>query len=229
MIRQPRNAHQWKQFQAHWRGIEGIDAAYLGYYSNFDGAVEELNRIGEELARTDPDQAAHIRRQKELAQYPCYYPWHSVSVTWEGKVVPCCRDYDESLVLGDLRRESLEAVWNGPRLRRLRRDLRAARFPKSLCASCNEPSLEIGLPGRHYPLARWMRKWGMGKLPGASPGVLASPDTLTGSQSFNRAGLTQLCHTEVTTGATAPPRVETSVPSRWREELVEAGSLGEPP
>lgn len=32
----------------------------------------------------------------------CIAPWIGVQVTADGKVVPCCHDYDETYVLGDL-------------------------------------------------------------------------------------------------------------------------------
>lgn len=80
------------------------------------------------------------------------YPWHSVTVTWTGKVVPCCRDVNASLVLGDLRRHPLEKVWNDVPIQELRAEFVTRKVTTPLCASCTEASLEVGLP-RHYPLA----------------------------------------------------------------------------
>jgi radical SAM protein with 4Fe4S-binding SPASM domain len=62
----------------------------------------------------------------------CARPWNSVVVLWDGRVVPCCHDYDGIVVIGDLRRQSLEEVWNSAE---------AAQFRKSnqdykLCRQC---------------------------------------------------------------------------------------------
>lgn len=190
MVKQVRNAHQWERFQRYWSQVEGVDAVYLGHFSTFDGDVPEINELARELALRDADQARQAQRQRRLRQYPCFYPWHSVSVTWQGKVVPCCRDYNESLVLGDLRRQSLAQVWNGPRMQRLRDEFARGRVRSALCRTCEEPSLEIGLPGGVYPVARWVRSLGGGRMPvGHAVAARASPlEEFSGPQNRNRDG-----------------------------------------
>ena len=159
MIRQPRNQHQWEMFRHHWHGIPGIDGAYLDYYSTFSGSVGEINDIGADLAHRDTDQAAELARRQYLAEFPCVYPWHSVSVTWDGKVVPCCRDVDAAVVLGDLRRRPLEQIWNDTPLQSLRAQFASRAVAVPLCASCTEPSLEVGLP-RYYTFRTAKRRLG---------------------------------------------------------------------
>jgi radical SAM protein with 4Fe4S-binding SPASM domain len=150
MIRQPKNQHQWDLFRNHWRDMPGIDGAYLDYFSTFSGSTESINEIAADLAAHDRDQAAEQARWQYLAEFPCMYPWHSVSVTWEGRVVPCCRDVNEAVVLGDLRKDSLEKIWNDAPIQSLRREFATRDVNTPLCASCTENSLEIGLP-THYP------------------------------------------------------------------------------
>jgi organic radical activating enzyme len=108
MIRQPLNQHQWGAFRDHWRGVPGIDVVDVDYYSTFNGANEGINEIARELGTIDQDQLEDVARRQRMNEFPCVYPWHSVSVTWEGKVVPCCRDVDEAVILGDLRKDPLE-------------------------------------------------------------------------------------------------------------------------
>jgi MoaA/NifB/PqqE/SkfB family radical SAM enzyme len=151
MIRQPRNRHQWEAFATHWRDFPGIDAVYLDHFSTFDGAVPEINALAAETASLDSGQRAFEAQLEELARHPCVYPWQSVSVTWDGKVVPCCRDADAASVLGDLSKQTLLEVWNGAPLRELRRAIKAGTPPKAPCGTCKEPSLEVGLP-RLYKL-----------------------------------------------------------------------------
>lgn len=51
----------------------------------------------------------------------CNRPFNGpIQVQWDGRVVPCCFDYDNASVLGDLNLESLEAVIRGPRWEALR-------------------------------------------------------------------------------------------------------------
>jgi radical SAM protein with 4Fe4S-binding SPASM domain len=51
---------------------------------------------------------------------PCHLPKTSVVVLWDGRVVPCCHDYDGDVVLGDLKRQRLTDVWASPAARRFR-------------------------------------------------------------------------------------------------------------
>lgn len=201
MIKQPRNSHQWDMFKKHWEGIEGIDGVFLAHYSTFAGDLDNLNQIAQELESKDPLQAEQAARQHLLATYPCFYPWHSVSVTWKGMVVPCCRDYDETTSLGDLTKNSLEHIWNDAPMRKLRGEFVSGEVITPLCMNCKEPSLEIGLPGRHYVPARWMRSMKVGPMhqtpapasaPAAGGGDLVQIDAnlatrnLEGSQNSNR-------------------------------------------
>ena len=157
MIRQPRNAHQWDLFQTYWRDMPGLNGAFLDYYSTFSGTVDAINSLGAELAETDSSQTTELARRQYLSEFPCVYPWHSVSVTWDGRVVPCCRDANASTILGDLRNDRLEDIWNGLPIRRLRREFVRNHVTTPLCASCKESSLEVGLPD-HYPGAR-LKQW----------------------------------------------------------------------
>ncbi len=150
MIRQKRNQHQWELFRNYWNDIPGIDGAYLDYFSTFSGGTDAINTIADDLAQFDSDQADELARRHYLAEFPCAYPWHSVSVTWQGKVVPCCRDVNEAVVLGDLRKDTLKKIWNDEPIRALRREFTTRKVATPLCASCTENSLEIGLP-KHYP------------------------------------------------------------------------------
>ncbi|HVP13527.1 MAG TPA: radical SAM/SPASM domain-containing protein [Phycisphaerae bacterium] len=186
MIKQPRNAHQWELFTHYWKGIEGIDGTYLAHYSVFDGSIRDINRINDTLMKRDSSQAEQYARQLRLSRFPCYYPWHSVAVTWSGEVVPCCRDYNCTLVLGDLNRQSLHQIWNGSLIRHLRRAFIRGRRDNNLCRHCVEASLEIGLPGRHYAPASFLRRRGYGKMHqmGSSPGIdersWSTPQNLSG-------------------------------------------------
>jgi radical SAM protein with 4Fe4S-binding SPASM domain len=52
---------------------------------------------------------------------PCWLPQTSVVVLWDGRVVPCCHDYDGQVVLGDLSTQTLADVWASPAAERFRR------------------------------------------------------------------------------------------------------------
>ena len=68
----------------------------------------------------------------------CYFPWTSMSVLWDGRVVTCCMDSNGVQVLGDLNSQSVQDVWNGPGLSGVRSDfgkLDYGNYP--VCLSCD--------------------------------------------------------------------------------------------
>jgi MoaA/NifB/PqqE/SkfB family radical SAM enzyme len=185
MIKQPRNAHQWDLFDQYWRNIEGVDATYLAHYSVFDGGIRDINTLNDTLMKNDSSQAEQVARQRHLSRFPCYYPWHSVSVAWNGEVVACCRDYNCALVLGDLNRRSLHQIWNGRPMQDLRRSFVRGSRDNALCRYCVEASLETGLPGRHYAPARLLRRRRLGKMQRIGNHAGAGDPSLSGAQNLS--------------------------------------------
>jgi hypothetical protein len=67
-------------------------------------------------------------------------------------VVPCCRDDDGRLVLGDLLRQSLAEIWQGPEAQALRARHRDGAFPCGhLCEGCawGRARFTAAHPARH--------------------------------------------------------------------------------
>ena len=52
---------------------------------------------------------------------PCALPWKELSILWDGTVTLCANTYDREIVLGNLDEESLEEIWNGPKMQEIRR------------------------------------------------------------------------------------------------------------
>jgi len=69
---------------------------------------------------------------------PCQLPWTELTVLWDGLVVPCANVIERINVLGDLKTQTLDEVWNGAPARALRRahlDNTVAEVP--ICRSCD--------------------------------------------------------------------------------------------
>ena len=64
----------------------------------------------------------------------------------------CCADHEGELAVGDATRESLRAIWNGERLRALRRAHARGDLPP-VCAQCDEYPTDAAAP-RFSPSAR---------------------------------------------------------------------------
>ncbi len=105
-----------EEFKRRWKvpGVDGVRIRQLAY----SGIRKEPARRGK--------------------QRPCFYLWFYPVIKQDGTVVPCCRDYNAFLPLGNISRLKLGEAWNGEAMRRLRRlhvEGRQSEIP--LCAACN--------------------------------------------------------------------------------------------
>ncbi|MHC1791211.1 radical SAM/SPASM domain-containing protein [Solidesulfovibrio sp.] len=82
---------------------------------------------------------------------PCPEPFRTCFIAWDGRVGRCFQDADLRSPQGDLRTQSIEAVWTGP-MRALRREHLNGQFG-GICADCDSCT-NIMLPApnsRLYP------------------------------------------------------------------------------
>lgn len=62
-----------------------------------------------------------------------------MQVLWDGRVVPCCYDFDGKMILGDLHKESVTDVWNGKAYNDFREIHRKKEFKKlPYCLKCDK-------------------------------------------------------------------------------------------
>lgn len=159
MLRQPANRHQQVRFLKFWGEFDGVDGIYLGFCHTQDGKQETIRQLSQQM-HGDSEQQAEFKRLKIFNSFRCYYPWHSVCVLWDGKVVPCCHDSNGLLPLGDLNVQSLDEIWNGGPMQQLRYEVITGQLKNALCSTCQEANNEIGLP-THYPffkITKWAKK-----------------------------------------------------------------------
>lgn len=79
-------------------------------------AMQDLVQIDRLLGRIEASAARAPRRR------PCGEFSRGLTVLVDGRVVPCCNDHEGAIVLGDLRRQTLEEIWNSAQLQELRAD-----------------------------------------------------------------------------------------------------------
>jgi radical SAM protein with 4Fe4S-binding SPASM domain len=81
---------------------------------------------------------SRVEHQQRLREHPCFMLWESVVIAWDGRVVPCCYDFDASVTLGDLKKQSLREIWNGEAYVAMRTKELNGCNDKSLCRNCNQ-------------------------------------------------------------------------------------------
>lgn len=143
IVEQAQNQHEVAAWLQKWKGKPGLDRVKVKRYITWDNTIDTIKALKpQEIAQPD-----HV----------CDKPWTSVTVLWDGRVVPCCFDYDGKQVLGDLNTQSLSEIWNGARLRALKKAHATGSLDKTeLCATCVDKE---GFPTRkiYYPLNRLLR------------------------------------------------------------------------
>lgn len=72
--------------------------------------------------------------------YGCMLPFHTMAITFDGKVSLCCRDYDADLTIGSFLKDNPIHLWRGKRAETIRKGLLGIGEVPSLCAKCNNIS-----------------------------------------------------------------------------------------
>ena len=115
---------------------------------NTNGTHASLNNHAG--AGSAPSDAAHGK--------PCAKPFRELSFRWDGSVAVCCNDWRGELACGNINKETLDAIWNGPVMDAARRRLVSGDRDFGPCRGCDALSYRTGLlPDK------------MGKLPMPKP------------------------------------------------------------
>lgn len=110
--------------------------------------IEHWKKVADKIHVTDLHNWAGTLHRESDVTYPCYRPWLTFTVLWDGRVSLCCADFDGHVVLGDLTTSSIQEVWNSEAYRTVRREHLESGGP-DICRSCD-------LPRKDSPL--WITK-----------------------------------------------------------------------
>jgi len=70
----------------------------------------------------------------------CWPLFNQVFILWDGKMVPCCMDYNAKMVLGDVNKEHIRDIW--ARNEWMREKHRQNDFNIPVCVGCNYNSVQ---------------------------------------------------------------------------------------
>jgi MoaA/NifB/PqqE/SkfB family radical SAM enzyme len=110
--------------------------------------IEHWRKIADKIHITDLHNWGGTLHQQSDVNYPCYRPWLTFTVLWDGRVSLCCADFDGHTVLGDLNTSSIREIWNNDLYTSVRRQHLESGGP-DVCRSCD-------LPRKDSPL--WVTK-----------------------------------------------------------------------
>ncbi|MEA2720580.1 MAG: hypothetical protein QOJ39_2444 [Candidatus Eremiobacteraeota bacterium] len=123
------NKDQLEAFASHWRE-RGADEILFKPFTAWG------SQTGDFASLAATEQRALL--QRALRPHPCRYLWESVVIAWDGRVVPCCFDYNATMVMGDLNTQTLADIWNSERYVRFRELELAGKNRSPLCRNCSE-------------------------------------------------------------------------------------------
>lgn len=118
MVRMKENQNEVRAFIERWKGK--VD----------DLRISDVTDRGQGKELIVGDQIAVGRRR-------CPQPWQRLIVSREGLVLGCCSDWHQNWVVGDARNESLQSIWKGKKMRKLRNRIAAKQMDEfEPCKSC---------------------------------------------------------------------------------------------
>ena len=89
IIRMKETKNEINSFKKKWSNKKGIEHVEVKDFITWDGSMDNITKLADEYSH----------KFKRKYYYPCFWPWGKLTVLWDGKVVPCCFDYDAKLVL----------------------------------------------------------------------------------------------------------------------------------
>ncbi len=98
----PGRLEEWKKLKEKFKGLD----VYI-YFKSQDQVWYKNNK-----------QQTRSIHWTEL----CQFPWSSMVIKSNGEVAMCVDDFNNEIILGDARKESLYDIWNGEKYRKFRND-----------------------------------------------------------------------------------------------------------
>jgi radical SAM protein with 4Fe4S-binding SPASM domain len=103
-LNRPNQQEDWERLQEKFKGLD----VYI-YFKSEDQQWYKKEQGGERHGTS----SIHWTE-------PCDFPWSSMTIKSNGEVAMCVEDYNNEIILGDIRKESLYDIWNGKRYNEFR-------------------------------------------------------------------------------------------------------------
>ncbi len=128
LVEMEENKGEIKQFYKEWKGkVQGIN-------------IINMRNWADTIEKESTKESFHSK--KNMPRKPCLPLWTEMYVDWEGKVVLCCDDWNSTTILGNLNKQTIEDIWNGKILTKIREAHKKGEYHKiPMCKNCNKKSV----------------------------------------------------------------------------------------
>ena len=74
---------------------------------------------------------------KNRPRNKCWWLWHSTVITWNGDVLPCCRDPQSEFIMGNIFEADLREIWNNSKYLAFRKKILKGQASVPMCDLCS--------------------------------------------------------------------------------------------
>jgi len=117
MVRTELNKHQVEDYKKMWQVIAD------------DIRISDVTNRGQ-------GDSLKVGDQVSIGRICCPQPWQRMMISCEGKVLMCCSDWFEKYPLGDINKNSLKKIWEGEKLKAVRKLLKKVKYDFEPCKNC---------------------------------------------------------------------------------------------
>ena len=125
MINFEKNQDSIKAMSSFWKKQKALNEFMVKPFEKWTGDIDEINQLDIGTA------------MKKGSFVICNIPWETLTIAWDGTVLPCCFDYNSRYVLGNIKDQSLSEIWNGKAMQALRQEFISNKVCNALCKRCN--------------------------------------------------------------------------------------------
>ncbi|MBI5211957.1 MAG: radical SAM protein [Nitrospirae bacterium] len=118
--------HEKKEFLDLWKASDAD--VIIKPFTRWQGDSTDINKLS-------------ISDAKLLERNLCDRAWQWLTVISDGTVIPCCRDYDATVRLGNVNDTSVEKIWNGRLFTEFRSRHARGRSNVRICGKCDYKAL----------------------------------------------------------------------------------------
>ena len=102
--------------------------------------MEIIDPLEVKLSNENRERLNFLKTQETLVKKHfdiCPEVFDKLSINWDGTVSACCSDYDNKMIVGDLRKNSLKEIWLSEKMKIYRTILAERRYDAiDLCKNC---------------------------------------------------------------------------------------------
>lgn len=119
--------------------FEKIKASSLFYHKQlYNDTIIETEEIAIRYGVRLVHPPLFYNRDGKTSNQKCNVPWSRIFIQYNGKVRPCSSSYD---VIGNIASESLEEIWNGPKMQDFRKRFLSNNPPLG-CLTCHSLNIQ---------------------------------------------------------------------------------------